>query len=68
MLSCILPECVVSEAFIAAVITRSYHSSVGFELLECLECLVSLDKNQFGHDIKMSRQEAMILEDNAVLG
>ena len=66
VLSNALHDHVFGETSVDAVIMRNHHSSTGFKLVDCLACLVSLDKNQFGHDMKISGQEAMDFEDNTV--
>ena len=61
-----LHDNLVGEKSVITVIIRKHHSSVGFNLVACLACLVSLDKNRFGHDMKTNGQEAMELEDSTV--
>ena len=61
-----LHDHVVGETSVVAVIIRNHHSFVGFELVACLACLVSLEKNHFGHDMKTSGQEATDFKDNTV--
>ncbi len=61
-----LHDHVVGETSVVTVIIRNHHSCIGFKVVECLACLVGLDKNQFGHDMKTRGQEATDLKDNTV--